>query len=105
MAKKAAKKTVVKATRSWNVWVECDSSKRGYFSGRDTLENRCGESSGSGMGGSGWDVSWHGLKTEAEAKTIAKKAARFGFVDSVRYYQDQDENGKWGIEVYLKGEE
>ena len=101
---KNPRKTEKAGIRFWNVWVECDSDKKGYFRGRDLLESRCGESSGSGTGGSGWDVSWHEIETEAEARDIARKAARFrSFVTSVRYYQDQDKDGKWGTEVYLKG--
>ena len=95
-----AKKRKEAETRYWNVWAECDPNKMSRAKGQDILENRCGGCSGAG---GGWDISWHEIATEEEAKTIARKAARFGFVDIVRYYQDQDNNGSWGTEVYLKG--
>ena len=56
--KKVSKK-VVDEPRSimWNVWIEGNSKKKGYFEGREIIEERCGETSGSGTGFGGWDCS------------------------------------------------
>lgn len=92
----------VKVLSEWNLWIEGDLTKMGYFTGRDQIEATIGSSGGSGSGFGGWDVSYHNLKDEATARKMGEAVGKLNFVKSVHIYSNADA-GNVDKHIYLKG--
>lgn len=83
----------------WNVWIEGDPTKKGYFSGRDEIERLMGSCSGSGSMTDAWDVSYHKIVDESAARMMGDEMAKLDFVKEVYIYNSK----KPDVRIYLKG--